>query len=326
MGSLAWLSAWLLATLAADTVTVAVQPLDDRAAFAIVDACNRALDEIRCVVEGSPDTPAPATPSTPAPGMAGAAPPITRVRVALSSASLERAAVAFEAAGVLGVSRILEFDDTDPVEERYRAIGLVIASRLLEEQAAARGEPPPKPERTLSPRQKPAPKRFAFETALFIGQGLDEGNVRWGLRSRALARIVRDVPVSTLFGVRLGTAASSADQPDMRWIDLSLGLQGAVPLIGDSFALELHAEGALQFVTASLDDSGSGRSDDGSARRGGAIAGAQLAWTPFPFWALFIGGESSWFWPPLVLEVRLAEVAKEDPLRFSAHFGQRLSF
>ena len=307
--------------MAADAVSVAVEPLDDRASFAIIEACNRALEENRCVIEGSPDAVAPGPPLVPVPLPR---PAITRVRVALSSAELERAAIAFESAGVLGPPRILEFEGSDPLEERYRAIGLVIASRLLEEEATRKGEAPVKERIALPP--PPRLRRFGFETALLIGQGLDEGNLRWGLRARALARIFASVPLSALFAVRLGTASSSEDQPEMRWVDLGLGLQGAVPLVKDSLALELHAEGALQFVTASLRDSATGRTEDGTERRTGAIAGVQLAWTPFPFWALFVGAESSLFWPPLVLEVRRAEVAKEDPIRLSAHLGQRLSF
>lgn len=317
MGSIAWLGGWLLATLLADTVAVSVEPLDDRAAFAIVEACNRALGGMRCAIEGSPDV------TPPAPTLQ-VQPSITRVRVALSSQQLERAAIAFEAGGVLSVSRILEFEASDPLEERYRAIGLVIASRLLEEEAAHKGQAPIQDR--IPPPPPPRLRRFGFETALFIGQGLDEGNVRWGLRSRGLVRLFSGVPLSALLAVRLGTAASSDDQPDMRWLSFGLGLQGAVPLIGDAFALELHAEGALQFVTASTEDSATGRTDDGTERRTGAIAGAQLAWTPFAFWGLFAGAEYGLFWPPLVLEVRRAEVAKEDALRWSAHIGQRLSF
>jgi hypothetical protein len=314
--SLAWLSAWLLATVAADTVTVAVQPLDDRATFAIIDACNRALGEPRCVIEGSPDAPRTARIPT-------QTPPITRVRVALSGAELERAAIAFEAGGVLGPVRILDFEDSDPLEERYRAIGLVIAARLLEEAAVARNQPLVE-ERPQPP--PPAPRRFGLETALFLGQGLDAGDYRWGLRTRALARPFASVPISALFGVRLGTAGSSSDQPSMRWVSLAPGVQAAVPIARDLFELQLHAEGALQFVHASLEDPATGADDGGSARRTGAIAGVQLAWTPLSFWSLFVGCESSLFWPPLLIEVRRAEVAKEDPVRFSAHVGQRLSF
>jgi hypothetical protein len=321
LASLAWLSAWLLAAMVADTVAVAVEPLDDRASFAIIDACNRALGATRCVLAGPPAGASVA----PAPGAAvPKQPPITRVRIALSSAQVERAAVAFEAGGALSPVRILEFEDSDPLEERYRAIGLVIAARLLEEAAAQRDEPivqdkpPPKPE--------PKTRRLGFETALLLGQGLDAGDLRWGLRSRALARPFASIPVSVAFAVRLAASASGEDQPSVRWTSLGLGLQGAVPLITDALFLELHAEGALQFVNVSLEDPATGAEDSGSERRTGTIAGAQLAWQPFPFWALFIGAESSLFWPPLILEVRRAEVAKEDPLRLSAHVGQRLSF
>jgi hypothetical protein len=298
-------------------VVIAVQPLDDRASFAIIDACNRALGGPRCVIEGSPD----AAQAVVEPGKP---PPITRVRVALSSAELERAAIAFEAGGRLGPSRILEFADGDPMEERYRAIGLVIASRLLEEEALRRNEPLVR--ERIPPPQPPKLKRFGFETALLVGQGLDTGDLRWGLRTRALVRPVASIPVSLLMAVRLGFSGAAADQPSMRWTGLGLGLQGAVPLITDALYLELHAEGALQFVHASLEDPATGEQDDGDATRTGAIGGAQLAWTPFTFWALFVGAESSLLWPPLVLEVRRAEVAKEDPLRLSVHIGQRLAF
>jgi hypothetical protein len=297
--------------MVADTVVVAVQPLDDRANFAIIDACNRALGETRCALVAAP-----------APVQSGVSPPITRVRVALSSAALERAAVAFEAGGVLSPARILEFADTDPLEERYRAIGLVIAARLFEEAAARRDQPPPR----APPPPPPAPKRLAFETALFLGQGLDEGDLRWGLRSRALARPLRDIPVSVLLGVRLGLSSSDDDQITMRWTTLSAGLQGSVPLVSDLLFFELHAEGALQFVHVAIEDAVTSAKDHGSETRYGTILGAQLAWSPFDFWSLFIGAESALTWPPLLLEVRRAEVAKEDPLRLSGHIGQRLSF
>jgi hypothetical protein len=317
--SLAWLSAWLLASMAANTVVVAVQPLDDHASFAIIEACNRALGEPRCVIEGSPDASQGQLSATP-----GKPPPITRVRVALSSAELERAAIAFEAGGLLGPARILEFEGGDPLQERYRAIGLVIASRLLEEEAEQKNEPLVR--ERIPPRPPPKLKRLGFETALLLGQGLDTGDLRWGLRSRALVRPIVRIPVSLLMAVRLAFSAAAADQPSMRWTTLGLGLQGAVPLITDALYLELHAEGALQFVHASLEDAATGEQDEGDATRTGAIGGAQLAWTPFTSWALFLGAESSLLWPPLILEVRRAEVAKEDPLRLSVHFGQRLSF
>lgn len=324
MTSLAWLSAWLLTAVVADTVTVAVQPADDRAAFAIVDACNRALGETRCVIEGSPDAPASPAPTSEAgvPAAAPVPPPITRARVALSSAELERAAIAFEAGGALGPVRILEFEDSDPLEERYRAIGLVIAARLLEEAAERRHEPLMKD--NSPPPAMPKPKPYGFETALLLGQGLEPGDLRWGLRTRALAQPFQSVPISALFAVRLAVSADS--QPSMRWTSLGLGLQAAVPLGRDLFKVELHAEGALQFVHASFEDPDSGEEDEGGETRIGAVTGAQLAWTPLPFWALFIGAESTFMWPPLIIEVRRAEVAKEDPLRLSMHLGQRLSF
>lgn len=293
--------------MAADTVAVAVQPVDDRASFAIIEACNRALGEVRCALPGSPDAAR------------------SRARVALSSAAVERAAVAFELAGLIGPTRVLEFADSDPLEARYRAIGLVIAARILEEEAARStpGAPPPAP----PPRPlEPAIKRFGAETALFLGPGLDEGAWRWGLRARGLARPFARVPVSALLGVRLGVSAAGADEPTLRWTTFSLGAQGAVPLIRDALLLELHAEAALQFVHASLEDRRTGREDGGSQTRYGPLAGIQLAWTPFSFWALFLGAESALMWPELVIEVRRAEVAKEDPLRLSAHLGQRLSF
>jgi hypothetical protein len=315
LASLAWLSAWLLAAMVADTVVVDVEPLDDRASFAVIDACNRALGETRCVLLSAPPA---------ASGVPAKQPPITRVRIALSSEAVERAAIAFEAGGVLGPVRILEFEASDPLEERYRAIGLVIASRLLEEAARLRNEPPVQD--TIPPRPKPASKRLGFETALFLGQGLDEGDLRWGLRTRALVRPFERIPVSALFAVRLGLSASADGQPSMRWTSVGLGLQGAVPVFTEALQLELHAEGALQFVNVSLEDPATGAKDSGSETRTGTIAGVQLAWAPLPFWAFFVGAESSLFWPPLILEVRRAEVAKEDPLRFSAHLGQRLSF
>jgi hypothetical protein len=304
----------------ADTVVVVVQPLDDRANFAIIDACNRALGETRCVLTASSSAVQPSATL----GQPEVSLPITRVRVALSSAALERAAVAFEAGGVLGPARMLEFADTDPLDERYRAIGLVIAARLFEEAAARRDRPPPR----ASPPPPPpgGPKRLGLETALFLGQGLDEGDLRWGLRTRALARPVRDIPVSVLLGMRLGLSSSDDEQSTMRWTTLSCGLQGSVPIVSELLFFELHAEGALQFVYVAIEDAVTGAKDDGSETRYGTILGAQLAWSPFDFWSLFIGAESALTWPPLLLEVRRAEVAKEDPLRLSAHIGQRLSF
>lgn len=302
--------------MAADMVVVAVQPADDRASFAIIDACNRALGQSRCVLtaELEPDQAQPAD-----------APTITRVRVALSGPDVERAAIAFEAGAALSPSRILEFESSDPLEERYRAIGLVIAARLFEDDARRAERPPRAPARTPP---SPTVKRFGLETALFIGQGLDNGAARWGLRTRALARPLRAIPVSVLLGVRLGVSSSDEDQLRMRWTTLSAGLQGSVPIAGELLFFELHAEAALQFVHASMRDRATGREDDASADqpRYGPIAGAQLAWTPFAFWSLFIGAESALMWPTLILDVRRMDVAKEDPLRLSAHIGQRLAF
>jgi hypothetical protein len=246
------------------------------------------------------------------------------VRVALSSPELERAAIAFEAGGLLGPARTLEFDGSDPLEERYRAIGLVIAARLFEEAATRRDRAPAKPPPT--PLPAPDPKRLGFETALFLGHGLDDGDLRWGLRTRALARPLRAIPVSALLGVRLGLSSSEGGQLTVRWTTLSGGLQGSVPLGSELLSLELHAEGAVQFVNVSMEDAVTGREESDGRTRGGTILGAQLAWSPFDFWSLFIGVESALMWPTLLVDVRRVDVAKEDPLRISTHLGQRLSF
>jgi hypothetical protein len=323
LATLAWLSAGLLGALWADAVVVHVAPSDPAAAQAIAASCSEALGQAQCVAaDASTEAAAP-----------------MQARVALSEDALqaEIELADDDGAGSEHIDRrVLTFAGTDPLAERHRAIGLVIAGRVLERERIARAERERiTRERALAEeqaREKAArplvvePSSIDLDLAGFAAPGLSRGPARFGGMLRGSMRPWPSVPLAGLLSLRV---AARDDEPSVLWSTLGAGVIGHIDLgvarPAPGFALELRVEALAQRIDVTVHDAISGASESGYMVRYGCAAGIELSYRLGPTFALFAGGETSLLWKRFVLEVEGRDVNVEYVSGFAALAGVRAS-
>jgi len=245
-------------------VAVQVAPAESLAATPtleeqLLEACSAGLGRARCV---------------PARGLAGETPHGIAI-VSWSGAehvSIE-VGLADESAPAW-ISRALDFEQSDPQAERWRAVGFTIALLADDPRFWPEAPPPSVPEPTpIQPDAVEPPTGaagatesalygFAAEVRALTGTGLVSGPWRWGAELRLV------VPVTSALFLTGGVDYALAEQPslDVRWFDVSLGAGLFIPsILGDLDArvrLELLGENVAIRV-----------------ERGGAVA-RNSAWVP----------------------------------------------
>jgi hypothetical protein len=338
----AWISAALLlldieGVALPRAVIVELQPHDNAAAEAIVASCNAALGGSPCRVAVASDA---------ALQLRGSATHV-HVRVALSSPAVERARLEFFLDEGFREQRELALGASDPLPERHRAIGLVIAARVLEraderarvleatraEQAwreqAEQQERSERQREAARVAQQERTRRLAEQDAISVrldlaglaGPGLNSGPVRVGGMARASLQLSESVPIAVLIALRL---AMRAGEPSVRWTTPSLGLLGKIALGKSDVALELRVEGLIQRIDAQAEDRATGMHEQGHASRYGGAAGLEAIFEIAEHFALFVGGETSLLWPRFVLEVQGRQAGAEGASHVQALAGMRL--
>lgn len=295
----------------------------DEAAQAITASCNAALGAEPCTTGQLEAAPASAV----------------RVRVELSYPAVEHARVEFFVDGHANETRELTFAASDPLSERHRAIGLVIAARVLElraeheraqaaraEEAKAQQERAARAERMRAQQARNArARRVHFDLGALIGPGLRTGPARVGGIARASVQLSKDLPIAALLALRLATRLSShVDDPDVLWTTPGLGLLGHIALGRSAFALELRAEALVQRIDAVAESAATGRREAGVATRYGGALGLEASALLSDHFALFAGAEASMLWPRFVLEVQGRDAGVERGTQLAALAGVRL--
>ncbi len=215
-----------------------------------------------------------------------------------------------------GVTRDLVFSRADARLERYRSVGLAIATIVdelevrAEEQAQAPAPPAPPPAaepahategpprseaRAAAPAREPPPpparpgRIVSVEIGGLLGTGLADGAPRAGVYVRAS----HDLPSVPVFVAASGSYAvlTSSGAPSVTWADVGLG--GGARVAAGPVRLELGARVLLDHTSASAPDPTTRVPDSTGSFIPGAALDARASWPePSPI-AVTLGVDGS---------------------------------
>ena len=185
------------------------------------------------------------------------------------------------------VSRALVFRSADAVEERWRSVGLSLASLAGEARPAPEPEPAKSPP-VSSAKPGPSPSRPAPSTpstpsvdawrvgaGLQTGQGASDAPPRLG----GYLSLSHGLPLKATFGlVTARYAVGHAPGPlvELEWATFGAG--AGVALSREPVALRLQAAALAQLVAASASDRVSGQSSSAGRWLAGGLLGLELGW------------------------------------------------
>jgi hypothetical protein len=236
------------------------------------------------------------------------------------------------------LSRKIEFGPADAEVERWRAVGLVIATLVGDVRAALEAPkaaapppaaPPPAPVRDTSAPPRPAPIRhdtFWFDAAAVVATALDDGVWQVGPSVRASAAPLR-FPVFGSVSGRWSIRPTDGSNLGVQWWSFSIGVGVSLsPVASVPVRVEPRAELALQHTRASVVEAGSGASDaEGRWTLGGRLA-ADAVWAPGSRFGAFVGAEASIFPGTTEVLVRGRPLARQPALGVAGQAGPRVRF
>lgn len=264
---------------------------------AAVEGCNQALGEQRC------SAPRPVEQSAWA------------ATILWSDAERRRAHVQLAPVGGRGeelVTREVTFGPDDPLEHRFRALGLILAAYLVASGASEEGVPSAQ-ERPRAPSPTPSggsPERdvartvepaWGLDALATLGSGM-------GREALALGGALRPwwalpgVPLRVLGQARWRTAEAAMDLR-AQWMSGALGLTAVLPIPQTVLSLELRTEALIELVHVQATDQDSGRKEAASLLRFAPRAGAELTFRLAAPWALLVGSDAEYLGRPLRVDV-----------------------
>ena len=308
---------------------------------ALVEACSRAGAETSCAIArvGERDPPA------------GGALAI----VAWSSDHREaRIAIALQRdARAEWYSRDLVFRAEDDERERWRSVGLVIATvvgvasgggvhgELLPAGERPKGAPPTPaapapPTLPKSPSPKPGPppvassssadasqRRVAIDLVALAGPALDDGTARFGGGLRGSGRFYGPLFASV-------DARFSARPRDARGVSTSWATAGAALGARATVApwLDFEARAGLfgELLHASVDEPKAGGEDAGSRGAAAGDLALDAVVMPSPTLGAFVGLDAPWVPGTTAIEVGGVRVGTEPVVTVLVHAGVRVAF
>ncbi len=278
------------------TVVIEAPPAERGTALAavMVDACSQAVFEGQCALasEGGDeaDTQAQAVAIV---TWTGADHRVARVEVGLRRAARGE-----------WLSRTIEFTKDDAPAERWKAVGLVIATlagQTLHVEAPAPTAPPPAPSAPPpAPRPEAPPTRTGssghdtawLDVEALLAPGLDTGAARRG-GSLRVAWAPSSVPLFATVGAAYAwTPRDASTGLASSWTTLALGVGAVTPAAGGALRFDARLEALAQRFDASA-VAASGATDDGSRWVGGARLGVDGAWMPARFVGVVASAEGS---------------------------------
>ncbi len=301
-------------------VEISTQGSQPSYAAALVAACTRAVHRGTCVLaDASPE-------ARDAEGIAivswqGTDQDDARVQVGVRRAD----------GGTAWLARDMHFRDADAPVERWRAVGLTIATLVGElpeppprptSHAVAplpRRAPPAVPRRTGKP-EAPLPARWWLDAGAVLGPGLDTGSWRVG----GFLGVARRFDRSPLFA---HAAASYAARPSdalgvaANWFTLSLGPGVALAIPRADLVLDLRGALGLERVHASATRGGD--EDSGSRWVPELRLGGNVAW-PGGYLSVVAGGEMWAMQSATTIRVSDEATGRVPALGGSLHLGVRV--
>ncbi|HMI88795.1 MAG TPA: hypothetical protein VK550_32170 [Polyangiaceae bacterium] len=280
----------------------------------ILAACSEALKHRSCVAADDQDQGAPPPSATALISWPEGTDRHVRV-------TLER----FEAQTPRRIERDTRFADEDPIVERWRTIGLVIAALVCESEALRDGgaESESQAERGLSSGSGAHAPRWIGLAAL-AGPGLDDGSVRLG----AAIDGAMGFRSSPLF---VSASASYALRPiddfrlDVRWTTFAVGGGAQLPLPSVDAALRVRVELMLEYLRASS-ASGAAASGGGSRVSPGIRGGGAIRWPASSPLGMMVGF-SVWSLPGgTAIQLDQRKLGSSRWLSYAASLGAEWSF
>lgn len=249
------------------------------------------------------------------------------------------------------VSRDLQFAPQDPPLQRWRTVGLTIATIVDELQVrreaeglapGEEGRASPEPEAPAPPRPTaaeptriadkpqfpaskphpvaPFPSRTAAEVGGVMGNGLSRG-VRGGIYAQA-TRDVADVPAFAR--LRVAYQVSSSEQPSASWSELELG--GGVYLRLARWRVELDAGVGLVRTAASARAPGGAAIDEASSWLPGVSMSLHGLWPADAPVAGLLGVRGGWLSREVVVSNAGTEIGRVPAYSVSGVGGVRFAF
>jgi hypothetical protein len=186
-------------------------------------------------------------------------------------------------------TRTIEFAPQDAQEERWRSIGLVIATLTGEATSNSDVAPPP-PRLEEAPRPRPAalpaiPRRSMqawADLGVVLAPGLDNGAAQRGVDLRA-GWAPTAQPLFISVGARFtGSPRDVSTGVSVAWTTLAAGVGVVTRAASDELRFDARLEGIAERIGASVVAS-DGTSDSQSRWVGGARLGLDAAWMPSRF-------------------------------------------
>lgn len=241
------------------------------------------------------------------------------------------------------LSRDLTFTERDAPNERWRAVGLTIATLVGElvghepdtaavvapkvadvpPKAAIRSRRPPEAVSHLRADGALGRRRYlGIEAGGQVGWGIPEGPGRIGPYAQ-LAYTLLELPIFVHTSFSYTVRASSAE-PVLTWMRLGLG--GGAFVTYESARLELAASGFLEQITASARHPVTGVEDSGARWLPGISMDVRGVWPASGQVSLVIGTEASLRLRPLRISNAGREVAQMSVLSGAILTGLRLNW
>ena len=224
-------------------------------------------------------------------------------------------------------TQTIRFDATDPLDEKGRAIGLVLASMLAPEKAArqqaevAAAPAPPPAVLATPPSPVPPPRRWALDAAAEGGFALGGSGSGVGGAIGVRRFPTRRVGWRVGAGARFGEVASA--QAASLTVSGAAGLVVSVVRPGDTerFGLALRADALLLYESLSHLSS----DDSETVRQGRFLPGGALTveghWSLSPTLAILLAAGAEVAFGRTDVFVRQAEVAHLAPVRATVQAG-----
>jgi hypothetical protein len=219
-------------------------------------------------------------------------------------------------------SQTVDFRPEDDPAERWRAVGLVIAT--LVEETVRPSAPPPSPRPSQRDQAPPSPPargaRIVLEAGGLVGPGLDSGSWRrggWLRGGYGLGTLPLFVTASARFAVTPGNASGVSEQ----WFSGAAGVGAR----GEwrELRADVRLEAVAELVRASVDTGGS---DSASRWVSGARMGVDIAWMPTASFGVVVGADASVLGGSTGVHVHGTDVGRSQPYEFAMLVGVRLAF
>jgi hypothetical protein len=245
------------------------------------------------------------------------------------------------------LERRLEFQESDRESERWRSVGLTIATMvdsLVEPEQPTSSETEVKADQTpptasiakaegphdvqttplrLVPTNVASPQRTILwvDATGVTGPGLDDGFWRWGAQARLSYSPFDSVLVLGTIGYALRQRVQDVS---VTWTTAGFGI--GYRLQPTTFSeLRVHADVVGELVSANVEDSTTGDSDDGHVFDLGVGAGVDGAWNVTHWLGLVVGGDLASTSKATDIRVHDSHLARGGPISYTILAGPRFS-